>query len=79
MPISDKYCIESNLKGEIVSLSKSCAILSTNEDVEVFDNLLIDIGGKLYCKITEKRDTGYLVVFTSIPAEFELWYKETIK
>ena len=63
--------------GIITDLSEDekYAIMKTDTDLPVLMNLMIDIGGFLYAKITEKIDDGYVICFTAKPDNFEEWAK----
>ena len=67
---SDKACY-----GGIVSLGSDCAVLETETHLELYDNLQIDAGGKLFCKVSGQNDREYLVRYTSIPFGYERWVK----
>ncbi len=67
---SDKACY-----GGIVALGDDCAVLETETDLELFDNLQINLGGKLLCKISEQDGNEYLVRYTSIPYGYGKWVK----
>ncbi len=61
------------LYGGIVALAADMAVLDTQAELNLYDNIQIDAGGKLYCKVLEKGQDGYLVHFTSVPSEYENW------
>ena len=61
--------------GGITAVSRDSAILETESELAVFDNIQIDAGGKLFCKVTEKRDEGYFLQYTSIPTGYAGWLK----
>ena len=65
--------------GSITHLSCDGAIVETNSEISVFDNLEIDIGQKLFCKVTQKNEASYTVVFTAKPENFDDWMKECTK
>ena len=44
--------------------------------LEIYDNIQIDAGGKLYCKVLEKTDEGYLLHFTAVPSGYKEWRKK---
>ena len=67
---TDKVCY-----GGIVALGSDCAVLETETKLVLYDNLQIDAGGRLLCKVTEKSEQEYLVRYTSIPYGYESWIK----
>ena len=62
-------------KGEILSLGSRTAVMKTENEIAEFSNLRIDLGefGQLFVKVTSKENSGYRIVFTSCPEEFEQW------
>lgn len=61
--------------GGFTSVAGDGAILETDADFEVYDNLRIDAGGKLFCKVTDKTEKGYVIQYTSIPTGYAGWLK----
>ncbi|MCR5108592.1 MAG: hypothetical protein K6B28_10575, partial [Lachnospiraceae bacterium] len=61
--------------GGILGLSHESAILDTGLDMEIYDNIQMDAGGKLFCKVMEKSEAGYTVIFTSIPTGYPAWLR----
>lgn len=62
--------------GGILAVAHDGAVLETDTELNVYDNIQIEAGGKLFCKVMEKQDDGgALVRFTSIPALYETWLK----
>ena len=70
--------LEAN-RGIITALSPREAILETSAAIEEYDNLHLEIGAKLFCKVTAGEERGWRLRFTAIPPEFDAWYKERIK
>lgn len=62
--------------GGIVALAVDMAILDTQAKLNVYDNIQIDAGGKLYCKVVEKTEEGLLLHFTSVPSGYKYWLEE---
>ena len=69
---------EQALYGGITAVGEDCAMLETQGELEVLDNLQIDAGGRLLCKVVEKRDDGCLIQYTSIPSGYGRWIEEHI-
>lgn len=73
--IDGKHVQDKALYGGITAVGADCAILETDTEMEIFDNLEIDAGGQLLCKVVEKREQGYLVLYTSIPSGYRRWIR----
>lgn len=65
--------MESN-RGILTALSEKEAIMETSAAIEEYDNLHLEIGGKLYCKVISREEKGWKLRFTAIPPEFDGWY-----
>jgi hypothetical protein len=52
--------------GCITALSKTEAILLTDEELKPYDNLVIMIGGKRFCKVIKKETEGWRIRFTAL-------------
>ena len=50
--VEGKHTEEIWLKGRITAVSENEAVLNTEEVLAALDNLLLDIGGNLYAKVT---------------------------
>ena len=61
--------------GGIVAVAHDGAVLDTGAELEVYDNIQIEAGGKLFGKVMERADDGALLRYTSIPAGYEAWLK----
>ena len=59
--------------GGIVAAARDGAVLDTATELNVFDNVQLEAGGKLFGKVMERTDEGVLLRFTSIPAGYEAW------
>ncbi len=64
--------------GTIEALSKTDALLKTETVLRPFDNIVMDIHGKLYAKVLSRASEGYLIRFTGFPDTFENWYDACI-
>ena len=71
--VEGKHGAEKIYYGGICALATDMAVLDTGEELQVYDNIQIDVGGRLYCKVMEKNDDGYLIHFTSVPSEYKTW------
>ena len=74
--IKDKHTSASAEKGEIVALSRDGAIMKTQANVAVFDNIEIDIGEKLFAKIVSGANGEFEIRFTAKPESFNNWLKK---
>ncbi|MCR5773944.1 MAG: PAS domain S-box protein [Lachnospiraceae bacterium] len=74
--IEGKHGVEKAIYGGITAVAHDSAVLETSYDFQIFDNIQINAGGKLFCKITDKTDGGYLLQYTSVPTGYAAWLKE---
>ena len=74
-----KYQNPEPLKGLITAVSEKSAILETEAELRTLGNIEMDMGGMLYCKVMGKKESGYLVRYTSVPPEYAEWLKEATK
>ena len=68
--VSDK-----SYEGKIIKLStdEQYALLQTENHLENFQNLMIDIGQNLYVKVIQKNEADYIICFTAKPDCFNTW------
>lgn len=71
--LEGKHKLEGTLFGGILAVADDRALFSTDTKLEILDNIQIEAGGNLYCKVLEVHDDGYLLQFTAIPAGYEDW------
>ena len=64
--VKDKHNDMKVNSGCITASSKSEAILVTDEELKPFDNLIIMIGGKRFCKVIRRENDGWLIRFTAL-------------
>jgi len=57
----------------LTALCQAGAVLETALDMQPFDNIKLDAGGQLFCKVLAKRGTGWQVRFTAKPLGFGDW------
>ena len=62
--------------GGIMAVSTDTAVLNTQTPLSVYDNIRINAGGKLLCKVVEEKKDGYLLRYTSIPVGYAEWLIE---
>jgi adenylate cyclase len=73
--IQDKHTQDQVHFGGFIALGRGTAILKTEASLKVFDNLQINAGGKLLCKVLDNPDGNWFLQFTSIPSGFSAWVK----
>lgn len=59
--------------GVFTALSDAGAVLETETPLEPYENLEIEAGGKLLCKVLSRQGSGWLLRFTSVPDGFKRW------
>lgn len=75
--IEGKHGTDKVLYGGITAVASDGAVLETDAEFEIYDNLQINAGGKLFCKVIDKTDKGYQLQYTSIPTGYALWLKNS--
>lgn len=73
--IRDKHTEEKAGFGGIVSVSSSSAVLETAEKLDLYENIQIEAGGRLFSKVIERREDSFLLQYTSVPAGYEKWIR----
>lgn len=76
--IKEKHSDLVSNQGILTALSRKEAILETSAEIEEYDNIHLEIGGKLFCKVIAKEEKGWKLRFTGFPPEFEQWYQERL-
>ena len=71
--VEGKHTLEKTFYGGIIAIGHDCAELETLADLKLFENIRIEAGGHLFCKIIQKNDDTYLLQFTSIPSGYGEW------
>ena len=61
--------------GGIIAVAHDGAVLDTGAELNIFDNVQLEAGGKLFAKVMEQTEEGFLLRYTSIPAGYEAWLK----
>lgn len=65
--LRDKYVEVEKRKGKIVAISKTHAVIATDEILDNFTNIEILDETDIYCKVIQSSPDGYLVSFTTCP------------
>ena len=71
--LEGKRVNKSGLEGRLLACSETGAVLETEEKLELFDNLSLDIGENLYAKVTEREGGRCRITFTAKPPCFSAW------
>ncbi len=71
--IEDKHESGDTYKGQLTALSGTHALLVTDEEPELLDNIEFEAGGPLFAKIMSRENEAYLLHFTSVPPGFDEW------
>lgn len=71
--LDGKHKLEGTNYGGITAVAHDRAMLETATKLEVLDNIQLEAGGDLYCKILEETDGGYLLQYTAVPAGYDKW------
>ena len=71
-----KHIIEQPCYGGIIAAGRDCAFLETETQLELLENLQIQMGGRLLCKVMEKKSPQYLLQYTAIPFGYDEWIRE---
>lgn len=71
--LEEKHEIKQPCFGGLISVAPNGAVLSTDTELLIYDNICIMAGGKLSCKVMEKSGNEYLVRYNSIPSQYDAW------
>ena len=78
--VEDKHTENTWMAGQLAALSPDEALLETGEQIQVLENLLIDVGGGLYAKVTQAGPEGFRLAITAKSPGFADWLKQvTVK
>ncbi len=73
--LDGKHKIEGTNYGGITAVAHDRAVIETGTKLEVLDNIQLEAGGDLYCKVLEEAENGYLLQYTAVPAGYDNWLK----
>ena len=76
--IQEKHKNAKACYGGIVSVGRNSAVLETQTDLELYDNIQLQAGGQLFCKVVENNADSYVLHFTSIPSGYYEWLKGAV-
>lgn len=68
--ISDKHCSETVFAGIITQINEKNAVLKTQEQIRLFENISLCADDEVFCKVLRVEKEGLLVWFTAGHAEF---------
>ena len=71
--LEGKHKLDGALFGGLMAVADDRALFSTDTELDILDNIVIEAGGDLYCKVLEIHPEGYLLQFTAIPAGYKEW------
>ncbi len=79
--IRDKHVSNVPDKGEFIAISHTGAVLETEKELKLYENLQIEAGCRIYAKVTKQAEgegngCRYNIRFTSLPVEFDPWYDD---
>jgi len=74
--LDGKHKIDGVLFGGITAVANDRAVFSTDTKLELLDNIQIEAGGDLYCKVLKDMPEGYLIQYTGIPAGYWEWIEK---
>ena len=78
--IKDKHTQNDAHFGGLTAIGKECAVLKTETNLKIYDNIQINAGGHLFCKVRDEIEGGsFLVQFTSIPPEYKDWLQNHVQ
>ena len=69
--IREKHSDLERSVGYLTALSKTEALMETDVELKEYDNLQLEVGGKLFCKVMSKTESAWLLHFTAIPSGFD--------
>nr|MCR5237207.1 adenylate/guanylate cyclase domain-containing protein [Lachnospiraceae bacterium] len=75
--LDGKHELEKILYGGITAVSREGAMFETDTELAAFENIRIEAGGKLFCKILDKSGSCYTLQYTSIPVGYDNWLNES--
>lgn len=70
--IRDKHSTLESETGYLVALSKTEALMETDVELVPYDNLQLEVGGKIFCKVLSKEGSAWRLHFTAIPSGIDL-------
>ena len=76
--LEEKHEIDQPFFGGLISVAPNGAVLSTDTELLIYDNICINAGGKLLCKVMEKSGNEYLLRYSFIPSQYSAWLNEHI-
>lgn len=74
--LDEKHITGDIKQGRILAISEDTAILETEEEISVYDNIKLEIGGGLYAKVSRQKTNRRLLSLTAKPACFPAWKKQ---
>ena len=73
--LNGKHGAAKSYYGGIIAAAHDGVVLDTETELNIYDNIQLEAGGKLFGKVMDLTEEGCLVRYTSIPAGYESWLK----
>ncbi len=73
--LDGKHRLEGTMYGGIKAVANDMAVIETDAKLGIMDNIQIEAGGDLYCKVMDEETGGYLLQYTAVPAGYDKWIK----
>lgn len=73
--VAEKNISVEEIPAKIISIGDEDAVIMTAAELHRYDNIVINLKGDLYAKVTAVLDNGYHIHFTSIPEGFAEYSK----
>lgn len=75
--LSGKHVSDEAILGRVKAVSSEQVVMTTEADINVFDNIRMDFCGETYGKAIKKNQNEYVIDLTAVPQGYELWLKDT--
>ncbi len=76
--LEEKHVTGGLKQGRLLAVSEKKAVMETQEQVSVYENVKLEVGDGLYAKITMQKDGRIALAFTAKPDGFAEWKKEIV-
>ena len=77
--LEGKHAEGTERKGRLLAVSEDEAILETDAELSLYDNLLMTVQDGLYAKVVELDRAGFHIRFTAKPSAFQGWLDDIRK
>lgn len=76
--LEEKHVTGGLKRGRLLAVSEKKAVMETQEEVSVYENVKLEVGDGLYAKITMQKDGRLALAFTAKPDGFAAWKREIV-